>query len=134
MGHSSAYAAANIGFPLCSKINLLESPIIGNPIFGKPFNKNFADFETLVYGKKMYPWTQADFMIDLSNLCFKHVMSESGYVTRVELSAILATDINDIEYHKFKNCVEPAVAILIRLPPAEFEGLLYQKYKKSKGL
>ena len=54
-GALRAYAAANIGFPLCSKINLLESPIIGNPIFGKPFNKNFADFETLVYGKKNVP-------------------------------------------------------------------------------
>ena len=132
-GALSAYAAANIGFPLCSKSNLLKSPIIGNPIFGKPFDKKFAEFDTLVYGKKMYPWTQSDFMIDLSDLRFEHVITESGYVTREELSAILATEINEIEYHKFKKCVEPAVTILNRLPQAEFEGLLYQKYKEVKG-
>ena len=132
-GALSAYAAANIGFPLCSKINLLKSPIIGNPIFGKPFDKKFADFDTLVYGKKMYPWTQADFMIDLSGLRFEHVITEVGYVTREELSTILATEINAIEYHKFKRCVEPAVASLKSLPPAEFEGPLYQKYKDTKG-
>ena len=50
----------------------------------------------------MYPWIQADFMIDLSDICFEHVITESGYVTRDELSAILATEINEIEYHKFK--------------------------------
>ena len=56
-GVLKADADANIGFSLCNKSNLLETLIVGNPIFGRKFDPKISDFGALVYGGKKHSWT-----------------------------------------------------------------------------
>ena len=96
----TTWAKCVTGFAISSDKALLNTPILGNPIFGKPWYKNLKQPKTLVFGVTKSAITQADFRTDLRHVQFKHVISNDYYVDRPALTDILGQNIDALEYNK----------------------------------
>ena len=66
----------------------------------------------------MPPITQADFGIDLGDLCFKHVINHKTYVDQATLEEIIGQKVNTLEYIKISPILKKGVQTLQTLPKA----------------
>ena len=107
-----AWSKCVAGYAISSDKALLNTAILGNPIFGKPWHKNLNQPKTMVFGIPKASINQADFSIDLRQVKFKHILNHEFYVNRETLTEILGQKVNELEYNKILPIMKNAHHIL----------------------
>ena len=109
------------GYAISSNKTLLNTYILGNPIFGKPWNKRLTKPKTTIFGEDMAPITHDDFSIDLRNVKFKHVLNNESYVNCATLELILGQKVNTLEYIKILPILKKGLHLLQSVPQIQNE-------------
>ena len=129
----TAWSQCVTGFAVTSDKALLNTPILDNPIFGKPWNKKLKTTKMTIFGEQKSPITQADFGIDLRDLCFKHVLNHDTFVDRPTLEGIIGQKVSTLEYIKILPILKTGKLILQTIPKKTHDQDIFTWTKGKKG-